>query len=100
VDLSSSYLLTAYLSSILILLAFHSSKISFLHYDVVVNGGRVMDPETDFDEVRNVGISDGKIAIITEKSIFGKETIEAKGLVVCPGFIEGHVHSTDPVSVH
>jgi len=67
-------------------------------YDVVINNGRVMDPETNFDGVRNVGIKDGKIVAITKDAIKGKETIDAKGHVVAPGFIEGHQHATDPFS--
>jgi N-acyl-D-glutamate deacylase len=67
-------------------------------YDVVINNGRVMDPETNFDGVRNVGIKDGQIVLITEQSIKGKETIDASGHVVAPGFIEGHQHATDPFS--
>jgi N-acyl-D-glutamate deacylase len=67
-------------------------------YDVVINNGRVMDPETNFDGVRNVGIKDGKIVVITKDAIRGKETINAKGHVVAPGFIEGHQHATDPFS--
>ena len=65
-------------------------------YDVVINNGRVMDPETNFDGVRNVGIKDGKIVAITKDAINGKETIDASGHVVAPGFIEGHQHGTDP----
>ena len=65
-------------------------------YDVVINNGRVMDPETNFDAVRNVGVKDGKIALITERAITGKETIDAKGLVVAPGFIDGHQHCIEP----
>lgn len=65
-------------------------------FDVVILNGRVMDPETNFDAVRNVGIKDGKIAIITEASIKGKESIDAKGLVVAPGFIDGHTHCIEP----
>ncbi len=67
-------------------------------YDVVINNGRVMDPETNFDGVRNVGIKDGKIVVITEDAIKGKETIDARGHVVAPGFIDGHQHATDPFS--
>ncbi len=44
-------------------------------FDIVILNGRVMDPETNFDGIRNVGVKDGKIAIITEASIKGKETI-------------------------
>lgn len=67
-------------------------------FDVVINSGRVMDPETNFDGVRNVGIRDGKILAITTEAIQGKETINATGHVVAPGFIEGHQHATDPFS--
>ena len=67
-------------------------------FDVVILNGRVMDPETNFDGIRNVGVKDGKIAIITEKEIKGKETIDASGQVVAPGFIDSHQHATDPFS--
>ena len=67
-------------------------------YDVVINNGRVMDPETNFDGVRNVGVKDGRIVVITEDAISGKETIDASGHVVAPGFIEGHQHATDQFS--
>jgi len=67
-------------------------------YDVVINNGRVMDPETNFDGVRNVGVKDGKIVVITKDAIKGKQVIDAKNHVVAPGFIEGHQHATDPFS--
>ena len=65
-------------------------------YDLVILNGRVMDPETNFDGIRNVGIKDGKIAVITKDKIKGKETIDATGLVVAPGFIDGHQHCQEP----
>ncbi len=65
-------------------------------YDLVINNGRVMDPETNYDKVANVGITGGKIAVITEDAITGQETIDASGLVVAPGFIDTHFHSVDP----
>ena len=52
-----------------------------------------MDPETNFDGIRNVGIKDGIIGLITEKDIKGKETIDATGHAVVPGFIDVHSHS-------
>lgn len=61
-------------------------------YDIVLNGGRVIDPETKLDAIRNVGIIGTRIAIITTEPIIGKQTINAKGLVVAPGFIDMHVH--------
>ena len=67
-------------------------------YDLVINNGRVMDPETMFDSVANVGIKDGRIAVITKKDIKGKETIDAKGLVVAPGFIDTQNHYLRPWS--
>ena len=65
-------------------------------YDLVINNGRVMDPETNLDGIRNVGIKEGRIAVITEDQIVGTEAIDATGLVVAPGFIDGHQHCVEP----
>lgn len=65
-------------------------------YDVAINNGRVMDPETKFDEVRNVGIKDGRIVTITKDKIEGKETIDATDHVVAPGFIDLEQHGLGP----
>ncbi|TWT60941.1 amidohydrolase family protein [Rubinisphaera italica] len=62
-------------------------------YDLVILNGRVMDPETKLDAVRNVGIKDGKITTITDESIQGTNSIDAKGLVVAPGFLDMHHHN-------
>lgn len=64
--------------------------------DAVITGGRVMDPETWLDAVRNVGIRNGKIVVLTEKPLHGKLTIDARGLVVAPGFIDLHEHGQKP----
>ena len=61
-------------------------------YDLVLKGGTVMDPATEFEGVRNVGIIGDRIATITEEIIQGKKEIDATGLVVSPGFIDLHVH--------
>jgi hypothetical protein len=68
-------------------------------YDLVILNGRVMDPESGLDAVRNVGIKDGRIFEITETKIKGKKTINAKGHVVAPGFIDLHVHGQDPYAI-
>lgn len=65
-------------------------------YDVVISNGRVMDPESGLDGVRNVGISGGKIRAISSNALKGKQTIDAKGLVVAPGFIDLHEHGQEP----
>lgn len=64
-------------------------------YDLVILNGRVMDPETMFDAIANLGIKDGRIRAITKEKITGKETIDATGLVVAPGFIDTHFRSVD-----
>ena len=64
--------------------------------DVVISGGRVMDPESGLDAIRNVGIRDGKIVEISEQPLHGKQTIDAHGLVVAPGFIDLHEHGQEP----
>ena len=63
-------------------------------YDRAILGGRVIDPESRLDAVRNVALSDGRIAAITTEPINGRDTIDAHGLVVAPGFIDVHSHGT------
>lgn len=65
-------------------------------YDAVIVNGRVMDPESSLDAVRNVGLRAGRIAAITTEAIRGRRTIDAKGLVVAPGFIDLHEHGQKP----
>jgi Amidohydrolase family len=64
-------------------------------YDLVILGGRVIDPETRLDGARNVGIRDGRIAAVSESPLEGQTTIDARGLVVAPGFIDLHTHVND-----
>ena len=65
-------------------------------YDRVILGGHVMDPASNLDAVRNVGLSGGRIAVITTLAIQGRDTIDARGLVVAPGFIDIHAHGQTP----
>jgi N-acyl-D-aspartate/D-glutamate deacylase len=64
-------------------------------YDLVIEGGRVLDPETGLDAVRNVGIAQGKIVRISADPLAGKRVISARGLVVAPGFIDLHQHAQE-----
>jgi N-acyl-D-aspartate/D-glutamate deacylase len=61
-------------------------------YDVVILNGRVIDPESGLDAVRSVGIRDGKITALSQGTLRGREVIDARGLVVAPGFIDLHAH--------
>lgn len=65
-------------------------------YDVVIANGRVMDPQSGLDAVRNVGLRAGKVAAISTEALQGRRTIDAKGLVVAPGFIDLHEHGQKP----
>jgi dihydroorotase len=64
-------------------------------YDIVISNGHVMDPESGLDAVRNVGITAGKIRAISTEPLKGK-TLDAKNLVVAPGFIDLHEHGQEP----
>ncbi len=61
-------------------------------YDLVLLGGRVMDPESGLDAVRNVGIRGGRIETISERDLDAERLINVSGLVVAPGFIDLQVH--------
>jgi len=69
-------------------------------YDLVIRGGRVIDPETQLDAVRDVGISGGTIATVSVKPLSGKQFIDAGGLVVAPGFIDVHSHTPSLLGQH
>jgi N-acyl-D-aspartate/D-glutamate deacylase len=77
------------------LLAFSTTTVAAQQYDLVLEGGRVMDPETSLDAVRNVGIRGGKIVRISSEALSGKRVVHATGLVVAPGFIDLHQHGQD-----
>lgn len=62
------------------------------NYDLVILNGRVMDPESGLDDVRNLGVSKHEIRAVTTESLQGREFIDAAGLVVSPGFIDLHQH--------
>jgi N-acyl-D-aspartate/D-glutamate deacylase len=62
----------------------------------VLHGGRVIDPETSLDAVRDVCIRGGEIVAVSEQAMTGKRVIDATGLVVAPGFIDLHQHDHSP----
>src|SRR5438477_6954058 len=64
--------------------------------DIVLQRGRVMDPESGLDAVRSVGINGKKIVAISTHALRGKVEVDATGLVISPGFIDLHQHSQTP----
>jgi N-acyl-D-aspartate/D-glutamate deacylase len=80
---------------VLALAAGVSFAASAQQYDIVINNGRVMDPDTGLDAIRNVAIQDRKIVAVSTSPMQGKMVIDATGLVVAPGFIDLHSHGQD-----
>lgn len=60
--------------------------------DLVLAGGRVIDPETGLDAVRHVAVTGGRISAVSESPLSGRDELDASGLVVCPGFVDLHSH--------
>lgn len=61
-------------------------------YDLVVQGGRVIDPDTGLDAISNIGIVGSQITSVTSAPLSGRRVVEAHGLIVAPGFIDLHSH--------
>jgi dihydroorotase len=63
-------------------------------YDLIIRAGRVIDPSVRLDAIRDVAISDGRIAAV-EVNIAGgaADTIDARGKLVVPGLLDIHTHA-------
>ena len=64
--------------------------------DVLIHGGRVIDPANGRDGIANVLIKGGRIAAVGEEKRKADTEIDASGLIVCPGLIDMHVHLREP----
>src|SRR5688572_832465 len=65
---------------------------------ILLRGGRVLDPANSLDAVQDVLLQDGKVTKLGSKLTAppGATVIDAAGKVVCPGFIDMHVHLREP----
>ena len=61
-------------------------------FDLIIAGGRVIDPETRHDSIADLAIADGRIVAIGTDLGAARQTIEAAGLIVAPGFLDLHAH--------
>jgi N-acyl-D-aspartate/D-glutamate deacylase len=83
---------------IAILAALGSTATWSAPFDLVIRGGRVLDPETGLDQIMNIGIAGDRIARVSADPMTGVRTVDARGLVVAPGFIDLHQHAQDESS--
>ncbi len=71
-----------------------SWSVNAQNYSIIIKGGHVIDPKNKIDEVMDVAIKDGKIAMVAKNidAMEGREVIDAKDMYVTPGLIDDHVH--------
>ena len=63
-------------------------------YDLIIKGGRVIDPSLRISAIRDVAIAGGRIAAVeTNIMAAATETIDARGKLVVPGLIDVHTHA-------
>jgi len=88
----------AAIARLLVVLLVCTSPAAAQELDLVLAGGRVMDPESGLDAVRHVGISGGKVTALSKTPLEGRELVDVTGLVVAPGFIDLHEHGQNATS--
>ena len=79
-------------------------------YDLIVSGGRVIDPSQGIDAVRYVALADGKVALVADTipADQAKDVVDATDTIITPGLIDLHTHDfwgasrygVDPDTVH
>ncbi len=62
-------------------------------YDYVIKNGMIVDPKTELRTVANIGVKNGRIAVVTRAELKGKKEADATGKIVCPGFVDPHSHA-------
>jgi N-acyl-D-glutamate deacylase len=83
---------------ILVSIFFMVLPVCATEYDLVIENGRVLDPQTKLDAIMNIGITDGKIQSVSKEPMQGVRVVDASGLVVAPGFIDMHAHGQSILS--
>jgi dihydroorotase len=80
--------------TVLILLAIIPLALPAQDFDLIIKNGHVVDSKSGTDDVRDVAISDGTIRLVAKDISVtrAKQVIDARGLFVCPGFIDIHTH--------
>lgn len=68
-------------------------------FELVLRNGRVIDPESSLDALRDVGISGGVVRLLSTTPLTGRTEVDLKGLVIAPGFIDLHQHAATPDDV-
>ena len=68
-------------------------------YELVLTGGRVIDPESGLDAVRDVALRDGRVVAVSKARLRGRRTLDVASLVVAPGFVDLHSHAWTPVGM-
>lgn len=71
-----------------------NSLIQAQTYNIVIKGGHVIDPKNNINEVLDIAVKDGKIALVAKNIDSGEgiQVVNAEGFYVTPGLIDIHVH--------
>ena len=65
-------------------------------FDVIIKNGLVVDPNTDLNDIKDIGIKDGKIAKIDDNisATTAEESFDVNGMLVVPGLVDLHMHAS------
>jgi dihydroorotase len=82
------------LRTVLALFVFGSAVLAQANYDLLLKGGRVIDPKNGINALMDVAVKDGKIARVAPgiPAAEAAKAVNVEGLTVTPGLIDIHVH--------